>query len=212
MEKGLMHFQNIRITMPLKSVYARLGFRRDRTEIKPSERESVNMMIDEAGDVVHLKGCARIMGIVRMDKDSIELENGTIFSSSLLARMLTGCTHALLMGATAGQGIMDAINQAAETDNLSRAVVLDAVASEMTDAALDWIMGYTNLDLMRNSAYLTKKRFSAGYGDFPLENQKAMYDLLRMDAIGVSITDTCILIPEKSVTAIAGIEDMGHKI
>jgi cobalamin-dependent methionine synthase I len=109
------------------------------------------------------------------------------------------------MGATAGQNIMDAIAQATSSDNLTRAVMLDAVASEMTDGALDWIMDYVNQDLMRRVQHLTKKRFSAGYGDFYLENQKAMYDLLRMGTIGVSITDRCILIPEKSVTAVAGV-------
>lgn len=195
----------IRITLPVRSIYARLGFRKGVTELKPAEKEKVDKTIEEAKDIVRLKGAARIIGILQVDHVGIELEDGIILSSSSLARMLSGCTQVLLMGATAGQDIMDAIAQATSSDNLTRAVVLDAVASEMTDGALDWITDYVNQDLVRRVQHLTKKRFSAGYGDFYLENQKAMYDLLRMETIGVSITDRCILIPEKSVTAVAGV-------
>jgi cobalamin-dependent methionine synthase I len=100
---------------------------------------------------------------------------------------------------------MEEISLATQGKNLTRAVILDAVASEMTDSGLDWIMDYMNQELMRKARRLTKARFSAGYGDFSLENQKAIHTLLRLDKIGVFITDRCILMPEKSVTAVAGI-------
>ncbi|HPV30603.1 MAG TPA: methionine synthase, partial [Deltaproteobacteria bacterium] len=57
----------------------------------------------------------------------------------------------------------------------------------------------------REGLAITSRRFSAGYGDFELENQRIMYERLRLGEIGVEITDSCILIPEKSVTAVAGI-------
>jgi hypothetical protein len=100
---------------------------------------------------------------------------------------------------------MEEISLATQGENLTRAVILDAVASEMTDSGLDWIMDYMNQVLMRKARRLTKARFSAGYGDFSLENQKVIHELLRLDKIGVFITDSCILMPEKSVTAVAGI-------
>ena len=49
------------------------------------------------------------------------------------------------------------------------------------------------------------RRFSAGYADFKLENQKMIYEKLQMDKIGVTINSGFILLPEKSVTAISGI-------
>jgi cobalamin-dependent methionine synthase I len=52
---------------------------------------------------------------------------------------------------------------------------------------------------------LLPRRFSAGYADFNLENQKAIYEILQMGKIGVTINFNFILLPEKSVTAISGI-------
>ena len=87
----------------------------------------------------------------------------------------------------------------------TRGVVLDAAASEITDAALDWIAGYFDQILRRERKRLLHARYSAGYGDLLLENQRTMHRLLTLEKIGVTITESCILIPEKSVTAITGI-------
>ena len=206
-----VHFPTIRIPVPRKAIYARLGFRKGLTKIKPEEQEMVERYIEEASAIVALKGAATIIPILRSDDAQTVLDSGHILSSRALSRMLFRCTHVLMMGATSGPGIMGAISSASDTHDLTRAVVLDATASEMTDAALTWIVNYIDHELRRKAQGLTRKRFSAGYGDFSLENQKAIYDLLRLGSIGVSIMDTCILIPEKSVTAIAGIRTSRQK-
>jgi cobalamin-dependent methionine synthase I len=111
------------------------------------------------------------------------------------------------MAATAGSAIMEAIKEKTRQDDLATAVVYDATASEMTDTGLDWIMDYLNQQIRREGKTLLPRRFSAGYADFNLENQKAIYEILQMGTIGVTITSSFILLPEKSVTAISGIVD-----
>jgi len=205
MFQGPVYFNAMRVPLPMKAIYKRLGFKKGVTELNPAEEDKLVATIDEASRVVHLKGAACMLDLVRIDRSGVELEDKTVFTSSALAGMLSGCEQVLLMGATAGQAIMEEILSATQSENLTRAVILDAVASEMTDSGLDWIMEYINQDLMRKARRLTKSRFSAGYGDFSLENQKPIHALLRLDKIGVFITDRCILMPEKSVTAVAGI-------
>jgi len=199
-----IHFQAIRVRLPEREIFARLGFRKGLTSLSAAERETVSKTIEEASDLVLLKGAALVMDIRDRDDAGITLEGGTVFPSSSLTGMLAGCSGALLMGATAGQGIMDAI-AACSSQNLTRAVILDAVGSEMADAALDWIMDYAGQDLLRSSRRLTRKRFSAGYGDFSLENQQTMFDMLQLGEIGIRMTPAKVLIPEKSVTAVAGV-------
>jgi hypothetical protein len=201
----VVHFQVIRIPVPQKSVYSRLGFRAGMTQIKPQDQQMMDLYIQEAADLIKLKGSIRTVPVKQVSEAESELEDGVIFSSRSLARILKGCSQVLLMGATAGRKIMEEISEATASDDLTRAVVLDAVASEMTDHALNWIMSYADLEFRRNSWKVMKKRFSAGYGDFSLMNQRIIFEMLSMDEIGVSITENCILVPEKSVTAIAGI-------
>ncbi len=198
-------FRTIAVAVPRKEIYARLGFRAGHTLIQPEHREMVESYIDEARGFVELKGSAILLNVARIEEDSIVLSGGDMFVSSQLARMASGCSSLLLMGATAGSRIMEEIRRDTSIGHITRGVVLDAAASEMTDGALDWIMGYVNQDLRRRAKRLTRRRYSAGYGDFALENQRVIYELLRLGEIGVSITGEYLLIPEKSVTAIAGV-------
>jgi cobalamin-dependent methionine synthase I len=115
------------------------------------------------------------------------------------------------MGATAGREIINAIEADATGANVTRGIVLDAAASEIVDASLDWIMDYFNQSLRRENRRLLGKRYSAGYGDLLLQTQKAMYRLLQLDRIGIEITDSSMLVPEKSVTAITGIQSHSFK-
>ena len=50
-------------------------------------------------------------------------------------------------------------------------------------------------------------RFSAGYGDFPLECQRGLLEMLRADKIlGISLNDSLLMTPAKSVTAVVGLK------
>jgi hypothetical protein len=113
------------------------------------------------------------------------------------------------MGATGGTAIMEAIQEDMAGRNATRGVVLDAVASEIVDKGLDWIMDYFRRVLRREGKTLLNSRFSAGYGDFELENQRLFHRLLEMERLGVTITAGCLLVPEKSVLAVTGIIPSG---
>lgn len=182
-----------------------MGYRKGVTRLDEASRRDIEDAIDHALSIIHLTGAGVRIPIHEADPSSIVLSSGIVFESRDLARMLKGCAEALLMGATAGKDIMEAIENDSKNNRLTRGIVLDAVASEMVDASLDWIADYFNNQLIRENRRLTKKRFSAGYGDFLLENQKIMYDALELETLGIELNESCMLIPQKSVTAIAGI-------
>ncbi len=198
-------FERIVIDPPKERIYRRLGYRRKTTILSEGERKMVDETIERGRDHLHLRGASLLMSVLSVDSSGIELPGGVRFDSARLASFLEGCEEVLLMGATGGGDIIEAIARETEERNLAGAVVLDAAASEMVDASLDWIAGYHNNLLRREGKSLMGRRYSAGYGDFDLLYQKDIYELLEMHRLGVSITEQAILVPEKSVTAITGI-------
>jgi hypothetical protein len=126
--------------------------------------------------------------------------------SALLTRMLSGSSKVYLMAATIPQRAVDEISAAMGSGAGLKAVVFDAYASEYVDGALDVMMERKNAMLKRTAQKLTKRRFSAGYGDLDIGYQKVFYDLLDMQTMNVSINDKCLLTPEKTVIAVAGVE------
>lgn len=121
-----------------------------------------------------------------------------------LSMHLAGCRQAVLICATLGAGI-DRMLRVEQVKDMSRAVVLDALASvaiEQVCKQVDTLIADRFPDLFQTF------RFSPGYGDYPIEMQK--YFLTELDApkkIGLTTNDNYLLIPTKSVTAVLGLSE-----
>jgi hypothetical protein len=198
-------YERILIDPPYKKIYHRLGFKKKTTELTAQQQKETDIFIEDALSFITLKGCTLRTVIGKNDGNNVIVADTLTFASRQLAKFLGDCSEVLLMGATAGSEIMEAIADQTRKGNLSAAVVYDATASEMTDGALTWLMDYSNNQLRREGKKLLPRRFSAGYADFKLENQKNIHQQLEMPKIGVTISSNFILRPEKSVTAITGI-------
>lgn len=123
-----------------------------------------------------------------------------------LAVNLSGCREVCLMAVTLGPG-PDLLVRRASVDRMSRAVILQATAAAMTETWCDRINERIRLEAAQEGLY-TRPRFSPGYGDLPLDLQKEISSILNMPKeIGVSLTDTMLMTPSKSVTALIGISD-----
>jgi hypothetical protein len=203
--ESVIFLEKISIDPPREKIYQRLGFKKRTTQISETQQEETDRFIKEASFLISLKGSLLRLAIKHNDGEKIFLDGGLTFASKKLSTFLRDCREAVLMAATTGNAIMEAIKEKTRQDDLGAAVVYDATASEMADAGLDWIMDYLNQQIRREGKALLLRRFSAGYADFDLENQRAIYDILQMGKISITITPRFILIPEKSVTAISGI-------
>lgn len=132
----------------------------------------------------------------------VALPCGRLVSGNDIAKHLDGCDRAAVLCATLGAEV-DRLIRVSQISDMPRAVVLDAMASAMIEqvcCAVDGILAEQMPD-----CYFTY-RFSPGYGDYPIGLQR---DFLRfLDAprkIGLGMTDSFLLTPTKSVTAVAGI-------
>jgi len=112
------------------------------------------------------------------------------------------------MAGTAGAEITERISMEMDRGNAAAAVVLDAVASVSADMILDWIMDFFNKVLQKEGRRLTGRRYSPGFGDLPLNSQAEIFRLLGLERLQLSLNESMMLSPEKSVLAIAAIERM----
>jgi len=199
-------FSAINIGLPQARIYSRLGYVWGKTRLGRKQKADVDEKINEAVSWISLQGAAREIEIERMNRREIYLPGGRILKSASLARLFFGCERVLFIAATSGKKIMREIDRCLKKEEPGRAIIYDAAASEITDAALGWIEQYCQRELRRRNLCLLSRRFSAGYGDFDLENQKLIFEMLNLKKLGIRITPYSQLIPEKSVTAVCGIK------
>ena len=115
--------------------------------------------------------------------------------------MLNGCDRAILFAATLGAGVDRLLMQAA-LRSPAHQYIADAVASALIEALCD----RAETDLCGPHPHT--HRFSPGYGDLPLTLQPALLNLLNAHRqIGVALTDSLLMTPTKSVTAILGLRN-----
>jgi len=202
----LEFFEKINIPVPKGKIYLCLGFSKKNTQLSENEFLKYEADINLAVDKLDLKGASIMLDVKENNSREITLDGDIRIKSNLLAKFLSECSSLLFIGITAGSDIIEMINAEQSAQDLSKAVVTDAVASEMVDSALSWIAGRKARDLRRQNKFITEQRISAGYGDFNIQYQKVIYDLLKLNKLGVRLTENYIFDPEKSVTAVYGIK------
>ena len=132
-------------------------------------------------------------------------ENGLLAERDIYAH-LAGCRSYVLLGVTLGAGVDRAVRRAGVGDVAAQAAA-DALASTLTEQVCDAAEAALRSRFQAEGRYLTG-RYSPGYGDWPLAAQPKMARLLDMSRrLGVTVTDTCLMLPRKSVTALLGAAD-----
>ena len=158
---------------------------------------------------VEPKQVSRRFPLTWLGGDSMDIE-GLRLDSRALAKNLAGCREVFLMAATLGLGPDRLIARAQAEGAMSRAMALQAAAAAMIEAWCDDV----NAELARQAkarGRSLRPRFSPGYGDFSLEAQPGIFRLLGAQRnIGITLTDSLLMLPTKSVTAVIGIADAGE--
>ncbi|MBD3320697.1 MAG: methionine synthase [Chitinivibrionales bacterium] len=199
-------FTRIPIEIPERMVLIRLGYNRRKTTLSADQKSTLDRNISDGFSLCELRGCYMRMDIEKHEAGKTVLEDGSELTGTSLAKLLQNSHAVALMASTAGPDIVQAAAKSIDRGDGATGVIYDAVGGQSADAALGWINEYVRQSLSRKREHLTKRRFSPGYGDVALENQKSMYRLLDLERLGLQLTPGCMLVPEKSVTAIAGIE------
>lgn len=116
-----------------------------------------------------------------------------------------------VMCATLGSEIEMRINYYSKTE-LLKSVILDACASTLIEALCDNTENIIKEEAGKDGYFITS-RFSPGYGDFDISVQKDLLNIIEAQKkIGVTVTDTYIMLPRKSVSAVIGFQYKEPKI
>lgn len=127
--------------------------------------------------------------------------------SKNLEKNLKDCQQILVFGATLGSGVDILLHRYGRL-KMSRAVVLQAASAAMLETYCDWKNEALRQEYQEKGWYM-RPRFSPGYGDFPLECQRGIFAGLELNKrIGITLTESLLMAPSKSVTAVMGLSRM----
>lgn len=188
-----------------KEVARYLGYRR----ATPPEADVSALMEKAAGEMQTVMKAQAVFEIYDLSVVSTGSTNVTLsfadvtLQSRDLGRNLAGCSQVALLAATIGPQIDALIRRHSSLDPVY-ASILQATGAMYIEELVDLV----NSEIKKIAAgqgLKTKPRYSPGYGDVPLQVQKDFFRLLPCTRIGLTLMDTLIMAPEKSVTAFVGL-------
>lgn len=155
-------------------------------------------MIAEIRDRLVYKVCYAVL--------PVKAKNGAVdfgcmeLQSRDLAKNLAGCEKAILFAATIGVDIDRVIAKYSRLSPL-KAVILQAIGAERIESLSDAFCR----EIEAETGEALRPRFSPGYGDLELGAQREIFAVLTPEKrIGLTLRDSLMMSPSKSVTAFVG--------
>lgn len=122
-----------------------------------------------------------------------------------IVKHLNGCEKVVCMAVTVGEKIEQEVTKKFQAGEYVSSVLMDAAATAAVEQAADSMEKAIALKTSKES-YKMRWRYSPGYGDWNLNQQKNFFEIIGAGEIGMSLSAAMMLIPRKSVTAIIGLE------
>ncbi len=167
------------------------------------DAEKLDRLASEALPRIEGRVCYEIVPC-QVSGDLVSFPCFQLVSCSLSA-LLVHSSQCIFFAATLGLGL-DRLIARMTPVSPSDAWLVHAIGTERIEALCDAFE-----DHMRAQGFCLTSRFSPGYGDIPLTVQQDLFRLLDCPRkIGLTLSETCLMSPAKSVTGFIGLGG-GHR-
>lgn len=153
----------------------------------------------------------RLCRIVDRDatSHSIGFEEEIDFSGEGVYQLLAGADIAAVFVLTVGEPVDRILEELSQRD-FGESYFLDGIASTVTDGLLHLLK-----DELREVAGKQNKellyRFAPGYTRWDLREQHKIFALLRAEEIGMRLSESYFMLPQKSLSGVFGLKPLAQK-
>lgn len=150
----------------------------------------------------------RVEKIAENGKASVCLNGAVCFKSRKLSTALQDSEKIVCFVGTIGRAIERQVNKLMQDNHLAEAYVLDAMGSVVVEDMVERFQQHMEAKCKEESKTVTL-RFSPGYCDWSITDQKKLFSVMDSEQIGVQLTDSCLMQPRKSISGVFGIAPQG---
>ena len=132
------------------------------------------------------------------------------FKSVSLSKALKDCHTLVCFVGTIGGGIDREITRLSGENRFSLAYVLDCMGSVAVENLVEGFHQHMRARYASQNKGVSY-RFSPGYCDWPITEQKNLFRLFDSEKTGVTLLDSCLMWPRKSISGVFGIHSDTQK-
>jgi len=170
----------------------------------------VTGLIDEVMDHA-LDRCSLRCGFVTLPPGSVSIAPDSITcvgipfcTGPIIARPLRKSATVVLFVATAGAALEAWSRELMHAGDLVRGYIVDSFGSDIVELAADWLERQVQAFAAENG-WKASNRYSPGYCGWPVKDQQGLFSLLPDGFCGITLTESSLMKPIKSVSGIIGV-------
>lgn len=138
------------------------------------------------------------------DAHTIMAPQPLVLTAESVIKHLAGAVEVAVMAVTIGLPLEQEVSNLFSQNQYTLALLLDAAGTTAVETACDAVCNIIAQHAGR-TGLIAGRRFSPGYSGWSIEVQPEILELASGASIDLSITDTKMLVPRKSVTAVVGL-------
>ena len=168
--------------------------------------EMLDLSLAEAAARCRPKAGYRLVEAAREDGrfDALRL-SGTVFNTQkIVAGALRHAEHAAVFAATIGSSLEEWARAALHGEEPALGYIADAVGSAVAEALADRLHDHIAQQMERRG-WLITNRYSPGYCNWSVAEQHALFALLPRQFCGITLGESALMQPVKSVSGIIGV-------
>lgn len=192
--------------LSLKVAHVLRGQGIDPTRARPVVVAVAQDVLDEAQALLAPAALYAILPVRDFQHQRVTLEGGavSVFEGALVARALAGATGIALAVCTIGPALEERVTALFATGDSLRALALDG-AGIAAVGEVARMVGERICDEASARELRAGMRASPGQEGWPLEQQRVFFGLIPAGEIGVRLTESCLMLPCKSVSFAVGL-------
>lgn len=171
-------------------------------------RKALKACLKKARSLAAAKYTFKEKKVPHLGGNFIEIEGPVRFSTAKIPTFIKGASSLILFVVTIGDGIeKEASILTSGKDPLS-GYLLDRIGSFAVESLADRLEKRLRKDYSVHKKSMSS-RFSPGYCDWPVEEQFKMAKAIDFSKAGVTLTEGCMMVPKKSISAIVAVANEG---
>jgi hypothetical protein len=187
----------------IEQVLRNIGYRSSR-KLPARMVTLISDYVEHAGYLVDSSYSYVIKDIEQVHGSYAMIEGSIAFKSEVIAGLLENCNKVAVFLTTIGGYLEEMVNQLAEDKFVLQAAVLDAIGSGAVEKLANTVQKMVGDEASTEGLYMSQ-RFSPGYCDWNVEQQRMVFQAMDGDSVGIKLTEECLMLPRKSVSGIIGI-------
>ncbi len=153
---------------------------------------------EAAGSLLVPRAVYRPVAVADIADGAVMVAGGHAFTSAKLGVLFAGAERLVLTVGTIGAALEDEVSRLFAASEYVDALVLDAIGSVAVEEVCQYVRSRICRRYGDEEGLQVGPSLSPGYQYWDLRDQRVIFDLLPAGEIGVSLTESCLMIPRKS--------------